>query len=79
MVQECCKSYATLTCFAKTDVKEAVHDVSLALRRGELLGLLGPNGAGKSTLLRLLVGYERPSNGNVSPPHHLFQTTAVYE
>ena len=66
MVQECCKTYATRTCLVKTSEKEAVHDVCLALRRGELLGLLGPNGAGKSTLLRLLVGNERPSSGQVS-------------
>jgi ABC-2 type transport system ATP-binding protein len=35
---------------------EALVDVSLELREGELLGLLGPNGAGKTTLVRALAG-----------------------
>lgn len=33
---------------------EALHDVSLQVRRGELFGLIGPDGSGKSTLFRIL-------------------------
>ncbi len=44
---------------------EALRDVSLELRRGEVVGLIGPNGAGKSTLVNVLSGFDRPSNGNV--------------
>ncbi|MBU1692495.1 MAG: ABC transporter ATP-binding protein [Verrucomicrobia bacterium] len=36
--------------------KEVLHDVSLRVAPGELVGLIGPNGAGKTTLLRVLSG-----------------------
>ncbi|MDI1247108.1 MAG: ATP-binding cassette domain-containing protein, partial [Rhodoferax sp.] len=34
--------------------RKVVKDVSLTVRKGEVVGLLGPNGAGKTTLLRVL-------------------------
>ncbi|MBI3223103.1 MAG: ABC transporter ATP-binding protein [Nitrosomonadales bacterium] len=39
-----------------------IHDLSLQLRRGEVLGLLGHNGAGKSTTLQMLTGCLLPDN-----------------
>jgi len=44
----------------------AVCDVTLHVRRGEVLGLLGPNGSGKTTLLRMLSGYLSPTSGRLS-------------
>jgi branched-chain amino acid transport system ATP-binding protein len=43
----------------------AVDGMSIALRRGELLGLIGPNGAGKTTLFNLLAGSLRPTSGTI--------------
>jgi ABC-2 type transport system ATP-binding protein len=43
---------------------DAVKDVSLTVRRGEMFGLLGPNGAGKSTLLKLLTGQLQATSGS---------------
>ena len=43
----------------------AVDDLTLTLRRGEVLGLLGPNGAGKSTTVNLAVGLLAPDAGRV--------------
>ena len=43
----------------------ALRDVDLELLPGELTLLVGPNGAGKSTLMRSLIGFERPSTGQV--------------
>jgi branched-chain amino acid transport system ATP-binding protein len=44
---------------------QALREVTLELRRGEVLGLIGPNGAGKSTLVNVLSGFDRPTEGTV--------------
>lgn len=44
---------------------EALADVHLHVRRGEVRALLGPNGAGKSTLLHLLAGVHSPDSGSM--------------
>jgi branched-chain amino acid transport system ATP-binding protein len=43
----------------------ALRDVTLELRRGEVLGLIGPNGAGKSTLVNVVTGFDRPTSGTI--------------
>ena len=45
---------------------QALNDVSLTLRPGEVLGLMGDNGAGKSTLVRIIAGNFPPSSGQVA-------------
>jgi ABC-2 type transport system ATP-binding protein len=46
-------------------VRDAVHDLSLRIKSGEVLALIGPNGAGKSTTLRILATLQRPDQGRV--------------
>ena len=41
--------------------RRVIEDVSLYLRRGEVVGLLGPNGAGKTTLFYMITGLIRPA------------------
>jgi simple sugar transport system ATP-binding protein len=43
----------------------ALHEVDLALARGETLGLVGDNGAGKSTLIKVVAGVTPPTRGRV--------------
>jgi peptide/nickel transport system ATP-binding protein len=44
---------------------QALHDVSVEVRRGETLGIVGESGSGKSTLARLLLALEQPSAGEI--------------
>ena len=43
---------------------QALHDINLDIRRGEIFALLGPNGAGKTTLISIICGIVNPSVGH---------------
>ncbi|MDB5698174.1 MAG: multidrug transporter ATP-binding protein, partial [Alphaproteobacteria bacterium] len=49
---------------------EALKDVDLTIRRGEIFALLGPNGAGKTTLINIVCGIVTPSGGAVRADGH---------
>ena len=49
---------------------EALKDVSLDIRRGEIFALLGPNGAGKTTLISIVCGIVTPTSGTVEAAGH---------
>lgn len=45
--------------------KEVVRGVDFSMHQGEILGLLGPNGAGKTTTFYMIVGFYKPTRGEV--------------
>lgn len=53
------------------NVKSAVHDFDLEIKKGEIVGLLGPNGAGKTTLMKMLTGIVVPSSGELTVADHV--------
>ncbi|MEO6360462.1 MAG: ATP-binding cassette domain-containing protein, partial [Sphingomicrobium sp.] len=47
------------------DRRAVLHDVSLTVSRGEVVGLLGPNGAGKTTCFYSVMGLVKPDSGRI--------------
>jgi ABC-2 type transport system ATP-binding protein len=45
--------------------QKALHNVSFAADKGQIIGFLGPNGAGKSTMMKILTGFIKPNSGEV--------------
>lgn len=45
--------------------EQAVSNINLKIRKGEIYGFLGPNGAGKTTTIRMLLGLMKPSSGTI--------------
>ena len=44
---------------------QVLHDVSLSIPAGQIVGLVGPSGAGKSTLVDMIIGLVSPSEGDI--------------
>jgi len=49
---------------------QALKDINLDIRHGEIFALLGPNGAGKTTLIGIICGLVRPTSGTVAVDGH---------
>jgi len=72
--------------------KVVLEDINLVVRKGEFVTFLGPSGCGKTTLLRIVAGFQKASEGNISiagtdmtetPPHRrpvntVFQKYALF-
>jgi ABC-2 type transport system ATP-binding protein len=49
---------------------QALNDINLDIRHGEIFALLGPNGAGKTTLIGIVCGIVKPTSGSVTVDGH---------
>jgi lipopolysaccharide export system ATP-binding protein len=58
--------------------RPVVRNVSIELRRGEVVGLLGPNGAGKTTTFYMIVGLVKPDTGSISMDGHDITSLPMY-
>ena len=47
----------------KFDEFVAVNNLTMSVKKGEVLGFLGPNGAGKSTTMKMITGFIKPTEG----------------
>jgi ABC-2 type transport system ATP-binding protein len=67
-IKEKKQGLAKLTKFLKPYSKEliAVDNISIEIKKGELVGFIGPNGAGKSTTIKMLSGILFPTEGKIS-------------
>jgi len=59
------KKIGTQTCLATEQVVEAVKDVSMQIRKGDIKLIFGPSGSGKSTFLRCMAMLEIPDKGEI--------------
>ena len=58
--------------------KEVVRNLSLNIKRGEIVGLLGPNGAGKTTTFYIIVGLIKPDSGSILIDEQDISTLPIY-
>ena len=59
--------------------RRVVHDLSVSIERGEVVGLLGPNGAGKTTSFYMIVGLVTPDSGQVLLDGHEITDLPMYQ
>ena len=55
-----------------------IHDISLTIKPGEIIGLLGPNGAGKTTLFYIMMGLIKPRSGDIRISNEIITLLAMY-
>ena len=59
--------------------KKVVKGVDFSVRTGEVLGLLGPNGAGKTTSFYMIVGFYKPTSGEIFLDDKCITPLAMYK
>lgn len=68
------KNYIISTEGIKTNELKVLHDISLEIKEGEMLGIIGKSGCGKTTLLKTLGGMLKPTSGKI-----FYQGNDIYQ
>ncbi len=58
---------------------QALSDINISIRKGEVYGLIGPNGAGKTTFFNVLTGLYAPDSGTFELGGKTYEPSAVHE
>lgn len=58
---------------------QALSDVSVSIKRGQIYGLIGPNGAGKTTFFNVLTGLYTPDSGSFELAGKSYKPSAVHQ
>jgi len=58
---------------------QALSDVGITIKRGQVYGLIGPNGAGKTTFFNVITGLYTPDSGTFELAGKPYSPTAVHE
>ena len=61
----------------KFDNFTAVNNLTMSVKKGEVLGFLGPNGAGKSTTMKMITGFIKPTEGIITVKGMNVETNAI--
>jgi len=69
----------TKALFKKYGRRWVVNDVSIEVRKGEIVGLLGPNGAGKTTTFYMITGMIKPTKGQIVLDNQNITNLAMYK
>ena len=69
----------TKSLFKQYGKRWVVNDVSIEVKKGEIVGLLGPNGAGKTTTFYMITGMIKPSKGQILLNNEDITELAMYK
>ncbi len=58
-----CKTYRQG--FLQRKQQQALYNLNLNIKKGEIVGIIGPNGAGKSSLIKIILGFVKPDSGSI--------------